>query len=492
MKSILKIVIALLLAGFVGCTRESAVEPGSSDDPIAQAEIDYDLGEYVECMKTIQDYILSVQKGDNAEKPDIMTRAYKLLGNVYYMYADRTSARGYYEKALTYAEQLDDRTEQLKVLHNLSLLCCGDKQQNMARDYANRIMHVTQAPDNLRKYFHTYSLGTIERNFGSIDKAIKLYDEAIALVDDKIVPEHLKASPMYEKATALHQTGRLQEALLALKAIEDYFKTSIAHPSIRVSVMHEYMKIYEETGDSDQAAIYQRKYMAMSDSLMNQNRFMKSRGAFNMQQAELDHGKMDTMRHSLSLLEVILITLATVAVTGIIFMTVIRLRNRRAKAKVALPVKDNADKSTVSEQQFPKREETAKESDEAAEQRIHTVFETISKIASDPAFFCSPTASLEEMAQLASTNVKYVSQAVNEFAGVNFRTFINNFRVRHACRLIEENPAISAAELGDKVGFQSPSAFIAAFRKFTGKTPSLYIRAVRNGALLKKGARAEA
>ncbi len=492
MKSILKIVIALLLAGFVGCTRESAVEPGSSDDPIAQAEIDYDLGEYVECMKTIQDYILSVQKGENAEKPDIMTRAYKLLGNVYYMYADTASARGYYEKALTYAEQMQDRTEQLKVLHNLSLLYCSNKRKDMAQYYTDKILSVATAPDSIRRYFHTYSRGMIERSFGSIDKAIELYDEAIALVDNHTVPGHLKSSPMYEKATALHETGRLQEALAALKDLERHIKKSIAHPSIEVDVMREYMNIYEESGDSDQAAIYQRKYMAMSDSLMNQNRFMKSRGAFNSQQAELDHGKMDTMRNSLSVLEVILIILATVAVTGIVFMIVTRLRNRRAKANIAVPVEDDAERPMVPGHQLAKREEPAKDTNEAAAQRLHTVFETISKIASDPAFFCSPTASLEEMAQLASTNVKYVSQAVNEFAGVNFRTFINNFRVRHACRLIEENPAISAAELGDEVGFQSPSAFIAAFRKFTGKTPSLYIRAVRNGALLKKGARAEA
>lgn len=139
MKSILKIAFALLLAGFVGCTRESVVEPGSSEDPIAQVEIDYDLGEYMECMKTIQDYILSVQKDDNAEKPDIMTRAYKLLGNVYYMYADTASARGYYEKALTYAEQMLDRTEQLKVLHNLALLYCRGNQQGMAQYYADKI-----------------------------------------------------------------------------------------------------------------------------------------------------------------------------------------------------------------------------------------------------------------------------------------------------------------------------------------------------------------
>lgn len=492
MKSILKIAFALLLAGLFGCTRESAVEPGSSEDPIAQAEIDYDLGEYVECMKTIQDYILSVQKGDNAEKPDIMTRAYKLLGNVYYMYADTASARGYYEKALTYAEQMQDRTEQLKVLHNLSLLYCSCKHQDMARYYTDKILSVTSAPDNLRNYFHTYSLGMLERKFGNTDEAIKLYDKAISLVDEQALPGHLKSSPMLVKATALHEQGALAEALSALNALEKHIKTSIVNPSIEVDVMHEYMEIYEESGDTDAAAAYQRKYMAMSDSLMNHNRFMKSRGVFNMQQAELDHGKMNTMRHSLSLVEVILIILATVAVTSIAFMAITRLRNRRAKAKNAVSANVETEKPAAAEQLLPKQPESAKDTDGATAQRIHAVFETIKKIASDPSFFCSPTASLEEMAQLASTNVKYVSQAVNEFTGVNFRTFINNFRVRHACRLIEENPDISAAELGDKVGFQSPSAFIAAFRKFTGKTPSLYIRAVRNGTLLKKGAREEA
>ena len=68
----------------------------------------------------------------------------------------------------------------------------------------------------------------------------------------------------------------------------------------------------------------------------------------------------------------------------------------------------------------------------------------------------------------------HLSQIINENVGSNFYDYINSRRINEAQRLLID-PTLSnrsIASIGFDVGFNSLSAFNAAFRKFAGKTPS--------------------
>lgn len=75
-----------------------------------------------------------------------------------------------------------------------------------------------------------------------------------------------------------------------------------------------------------------------------------------------------------------------------------------------------------------------------------------------------------------------MSQVINQNAGLGFPDFVNSFRVERAKRLM------AGAGAGDKLlaialdaGFNSKSAFNAAFRKACGTSPSAYRAALRTG-----------
>ncbi|HHV04539.1 MAG: helix-turn-helix domain-containing protein [Bacteroidales bacterium] len=81
-----------------------------------------------------------------------------------------------------------------------------------------------------------------------------------------------------------------------------------------------------------------------------------------------------------------------------------------------------------------------------------------------------------EVAARIGTNITYVSRALNEFAGVNFKQFINAYRVKHAQEYFRQHPDARLIELCNESGFRSLTALNLAFRINIGMTPGEWCR----------------
>jgi AraC-like DNA-binding protein len=67
-----------------------------------------------------------------------------------------------------------------------------------------------------------------------------------------------------------------------------------------------------------------------------------------------------------------------------------------------------------------------------------------------------------------------LSQLLNERFNMNFKSFVNSFRVREARRLLVEEPESSIISIAYVVGFNSKTSFYRAFARVTGRTPHEY------------------
>lgn len=83
---------------------------------------------------------------------------------------------------------------------------------------------------------------------------------------------------------------------------------------------------------------------------------------------------------------------------------------------------------------------------------------------------------LDDLARDVFSNKAYVSRAINDKAGVNFRQFVNRYRVDYAKSLIEKDLRLKVVELSIMSGFHSVASFNSSFRLHAGTTPSEYIR----------------
>ena len=84
--------------------------------------------------------------------------------------------------------------------------------------------------------------------------------------------------------------------------------------------------------------------------------------------------------------------------------------------------------------------------------------------------------SLRELARRVGCSKENLSQVINAQTALNFKNFINKYRVE-AAKLKLADPRENQfvlMKIALDVGFNSKSVFNAAFRKFAGKSPSQY------------------
>ena len=79
---------------------------------------------------------------------------------------------------------------------------------------------------------------------------------------------------------------------------------------------------------------------------------------------------------------------------------------------------------------------------------------------------------LEQFAKAIFSNKAYVSKNVNLYSGLNFRKFVNSYRIQYAVELMMKDPHLRMEEVSTMSGFHSPVSFNMAFRLFQGKTPT--------------------
>jgi len=88
--------------------------------------------------------------------------------------------------------------------------------------------------------------------------------------------------------------------------------------------------------------------------------------------------------------------------------------------------------------------------------------------------------SINKLAQHLNISRTYISQVINEKFNVNFTNFVNEYRIRDARRLLSDarNKKYTIESVARSVGFNSRPSFNSAFKKYTGITPSFYLRSV--------------
>ena len=78
---------------------------------------------------------------------------------------------------------------------------------------------------------------------------------------------------------------------------------------------------------------------------------------------------------------------------------------------------------------------------------------------------------LKTVADLLAITPHQLSQFLNEHINLDFRNFINRFRVEEAQRLLRADPNKSILAICFEVGFNSKSTFNTVFKKLSGMTP---------------------
>ncbi|NER18317.1 helix-turn-helix domain-containing protein [Spongiivirga citrea] len=105
-----------------------------------------------------------------------------------------------------------------------------------------------------------------------------------------------------------------------------------------------------------------------------------------------------------------------------------------------------------------------------------SVFKRINDFVKDSRCYLNPKLNQELLAEELSMSTSQLSLHINMFSDFNFSDYINNYRVNQAKKLLTDTQfkQYTILSIGLECGFNSRSTFYAAFKKFTGQTPTIY------------------
>jgi YesN/AraC family two-component response regulator len=92
--------------------------------------------------------------------------------------------------------------------------------------------------------------------------------------------------------------------------------------------------------------------------------------------------------------------------------------------------------------------------------------------------YLQPRFTIKQLSESIQIPAHRLSAVINARKRSNFTDYLNRLRVRHCEELIRNSGGskINIQRLAGECGFHNRNTFTTAFKKFTGRTPSEYLR----------------
>ena len=449
-------------------------------------------GLYNDALRYWLDYLQLAENNQHDTPPDDLYTAYLAIGSIHFAFQDYESAVSFFRKGNELAMKNGQKSSQIRFLNNL-VGTYAEMNEVASSDSCNEAMLRIAQDLNLPAFEHNYlfNKGYCARLRGNYPEALKYMRASLR----KLQQDSVHNSPVYdysEMYAIFESMGKLDSALYYLTQ----FEKLADKPFLQLDCYKGLMRVYTKLGDNKNSLLYQNLYFHLSDSVLNSRDFMQIRNSY------LFNEKLKTQRHIEGLEENLLrshigIMLVSAVLILIIAVAVILLRQKRRLNSMNADLfernrelvrlhdrlaeewrsrkstKPETEKESASE--LP-AEEKSDDSDNKLRQddllaRIIDFMESSDK-------FLNPEFSLAQLAKEMESNTKYVSQVINERTGNTFRSFINGYRIKVAQERMMDYKTwgqMTIKSIGESVGFKSPANFIAAFKKGTGMTPSVYL-----------------
>lgn len=460
--------------------------------------------QYVEALKF---YTNAMEKAEESGNSKVHAECVSNIGMVYAAFRDYERAIFYFKKANKLA--FHNKNEHLVSLTLINLMAayCAKGEPDNAEAYLRQLEKNPLPKPQQQQYYITFNRGLIASCREQYRQAIDYFNKSIAMAGKETSP-----SLWYEKGNAYAGWGKSDSAIVCYRRAIDIAQQSNNYEETS-QVSKALSAIYNKNNNTDSAIKYQTLYINLQDSLFNLNKF-------NLAKAELfDYENNLIDRHIHSLHGLIWLLAGIVLVVVSIMVIIMRLyrqlqsaqrflvrkneeliaQNERSKQlragyltslREAIPQHPD---SSSQERQQPHRTslDEAGELPLSKEQRA-LLAEQIIEVMERADVIVDPDFNLNKLAKLVNSNSKYVSFIINETFHKNFKTLLNENRVREVCRRLSDDENyghLTIAAVANDVGYNSMNNFITVFKRIVGMTPSKYrqLSLKERNALVLKG-----
>lgn len=456
-------------------------------------------------------YLKGIELSEDTEGTPCIAELYKNLGNVYNVFKDHEKAMMEYEKGLQYADSTADSVVALKIYQNLTGTLVSLHDPVNARRYYEKARAIPCHYD-VGKFMNLYTHALLLHEEQRYGEAATEFRHVAEMARSLGLPPKYECSAYEGLYKAYDAMGRQDSTLLYLNRCIAFAREAGLIHMFSETYRH-LADFYERNGNPQVALRLRSEFLQLQDSIFDIRSFDALKNQQFVYEMNKTEQKINTLhereRHHNEVIRwqrvAIILAVAAIMAIGILLMNLYRknrkldtsYRNLYQLNRQLMESHHNAVEQRHRQRKEEEQPEQETDNDKDLEkvvtpatpakyasspldgERQALLLDKISRVMEDDQAYCNPDFSLDSLAESVGSNSRYVSQAINEAYGKNFSSYVNEYRVRLACERLadtENYGSMVIRAIGESVGFKSQSTFLAAFKKVTGITPSLYLK----------------
>ncbi|MDR2906972.1 MAG: AraC family transcriptional regulator [Bacteroidales bacterium] len=425
----------------------------------------------------------ALQLSEAIEDNILKSRIFITLGAIYHRLGKEDLSTTYFLDALALG---GDSTI---IFNNLGYTYLEFKHYDEAFRYLSQALPLAQyqRPDLL--YLVLHSFAAYYRSQKVYDSAFHYYQLTLAEMKNGDTRQHALAT-----STVLTDLGEMYLEMKnidqAIASINASTKIAKENDLLEIQMQNNLIlsKIAEYQGNTRLAFKYYRDYSNFKDSVFNQEEIVEISQLQRLYEVSKANRKIDkltieqqvkdkTIRYQRVfqwILIIILITLSALFTFIIVQYKTLNIAYKKLFEK------------DIQITEYQKNTTTRHDSVKYMKSNLtddmqHKLLDQIYTLLEDVSIVCDPDLSVEKLADLLQTNRAYVSQVINNALNKNFRSFINEYRIREARRLFSEEDIskFTIESIALMTGFKSRNTFNATFKEITGVSPSFYLKSLK-------------
>lgn len=280
---------------------------------------------------------------------------------------------------------------------------------------------------------------------------------------------------------------------------------------IQIELYDRLAECYRKMGEPILAIEYENKGLRLNDSLVNYSQLSRLEEVNSGRNLRKYQERLAVIEAERKMQRVVMMVIAVFLMVVCALLVVLFNRNRRLNQSNKVLYDKNIDILRQSEKELETRKEYERRLEEMAAREVVVVTEektpkekpsetkykgsrldesdktelinAVLGVMNSTDEYLQPDFSVDRLAELAGSKSKLVSQVINERQGCNFNSFVNEYRIREACRRISDIDRygkLTLDAISKSVGFRARSSFFTAFKAVTGLTPSEFQKIARS------------
>lgn len=422
---------------------------------------------------------------------------YISIGNVFSSTDDLESGIMFYRKALA---SLDPKTKDPSlpiVYNNLFYAYYLKSEADSARKYY-ALCRDLEDKDKRSRYDLLLNSGLLDDLLGNHEKAVGLFHRAASYARNSLDSREYEAAAYSMIAKTYEKIGQTDSVLKYLHVNEEIARTN-GYNSLLVESLRDLARVYEGKGLQMEALQYKSDYLALSDSLFSRETLNMIKNSQALYEQNKDAYTIRTLNTANALQRNWIITLFVVVGIIVFLLAILWIQKRKLgdayrglyERNLSLLGAERryADRISALEEKLTENESNTTEGNAhpddpqvsrklliTKEQRSE-LLGRILKVMESPEFYCNSDCNIDRLAAAIDSNSRYVSEVLNEEYGMNFRAFLNRYRIKEAMFRLEDHEKygnLTIKAIAESVGYKSQATFISVFTKETGLKPSMY------------------